>query len=256
MINGLISTTGDLITFALRASGINGIGQTPNAEDSFTGLQFLVSMLAQWQKRRWLVLVEQEVSLTSTGAQSYTIGPGMDFNCPRPDHITAAYVRILNATPPNLVDVPVQILYSREEYSAISVKTIQTFPVAVWYESAFPTGNVYWWPVPPSGMYGLYLVVKAPLPTFTTLVDPINLPPEYMEALIWSLCVRMQMAYGLPARPDHVMAMNEAMATLRAANMQLPELITPTFGRRRGDASLVGHGLGRAFILDDGPVLG
>ena len=45
-------------------------------------------------------------------------------------------------------------------------------------------------PVPPAAAYGLYLTVQAPLPTYSTLVDPLNLPTEYYEALIWSLCVR------------------------------------------------------------------
>ena len=37
----ILQTTGDLITFVLRSSGINGVGQTPLAEDCNTGLDFL-----------------------------------------------------------------------------------------------------------------------------------------------------------------------------------------------------------------------
>ncbi|HET7880545.1 MAG TPA: hypothetical protein VFL55_06635, partial [Acetobacteraceae bacterium] len=126
----------------------------------------------------------------------------------------------------------------------------------VFYESGWPTGRVLFWPVPPANLYGLYLVIKGPLPTYTTLVDPLNLPPEYLEAMIWSLCVRMQISYGLPANPGHVAAMNQAMATLRNANAQIAELVVPVPAMRRGsDLSLVGQGLGRAFVLDQGAVL-
>lgn len=252
----LITTTGDLISFVLRASGITGIGQTASAEDANTGLQMLVNLVAQWQKKRWLQYVLTEVSVpSSTGAQSYTIGPGGDFDCARPDYIAAAFVRILG-TQPTLVDYPVDIITAREEYSRIAVKTLVTMPGAVFYDSQWPTGNVFWWPVPPSGQYGLYLNVKSPLPTYATLTQQINLPPEYMEALIWALCVRMQMAYGLPARPDHVKAMNQALQVIRQANTQIPEMAMPAgLGRWRGDISLVGHGLGRAFALDQGAVL-
>lgn len=253
----MINTAGDLIAFSLRASGILGVGQVASAEDAYTGLDYLRNLIAQWQKRRWLDYVEQEVSVpSSTGAQSYTIGPGQQFDCSRPDYIAAAYIRILGGSPPNLVDIPVEIIRAREDYAAITVKTLETMPAFVWYESAWPTGNVYWWPVPPAGMYGLYLTVKSPLPVYSALTDPLNLPPEYYEALSWSLAVRMQLAYGLPANPGIVAAMNQALDVLRQANTQIAELSVPApLGRYRGDLSLVGHGLGRAFVMDQGAVL-
>jgi len=233
------------------------VGQTPLADDSNTALDLLRMMIAQWQKKRWLVYVQQEVSVAaSTGQQYYTIGPGQDFDCARPAHLSAAYIRIIPGIPPNLVDIPVVIINSREDYAAISVKTLQTIPAYVFYDSGWPVGRLYWWPVPPSNMYGLYVTVVSPLPTYTTLTDPLNMPDEYTEALVWSLAVRLQMAYGLPARSDHVAAMKQAMNTLRQANTQVPELQLPAeLMRIRGDLSLIGHGLGRAFILDQGAVL-
>lgn len=232
------------------------MGQTPSAEDANTCLQALANLIAQWQRKRWLTYDLQEVAVvSSTGAQYYTIGTGQDFNCARPTHIKAAYVRILTGGP-NLVDMPVEIINSREEYAHISVKTLQTIPYVVFLDTQFPVGRVYFWPVPPAGMYGLYLEVQSPLPTYSTLVDPLNIPLEYYEALEWSLCVRMQLKYGLPANPGHVAAMNQALGVLRVANAQIPELEIPrSLGRIRSDVSLVGPGLGRAFVLDQGAVL-
>jgi hypothetical protein len=84
----------------------------------------------------------------------------------------------------------------------------------------------------------------------------LNLPDEYIDALLWSMCVRMQMAYGLQARPDHVAQAAMAINTLRQANAQIPQLAIPApLRNRHGDAGLVGHGMGRAFILDQGAVL-
>lgn len=254
----MINTTGDLINAVLLSSGILGIGQSAQAADLSTGLDLLRELMAQWQKKRWLVYVEQTVSVAaSTGAVSYSIGPGCDFDVAgRPDHITRAYIRIIPGVPPNLVDIPVEVLDSREDYASISVKTLETMPATVYYESGYPTGQVYFWPVPPMGMYGLYLVVKLPLPTYVSTADPLNLPDEYISALRWSLCVDMQMSYGLQARPDHVSRATMAINTLRQANAQIPQLAIPAPLRNRfGDVSLVGHGLGRAFILDLGAVL-
>jgi hypothetical protein len=254
----VINTVGDLATTVLKASGILGIGQSAMPDDLSTFLDLLRALIAQWQKKRWLVFVEQTVSVAaSTGAMTYSIGPGLDFDVAgRPDHISRAYVRIIPGVAPNLVDVPIEVMDAREDYAMISVKSLESMPAAVYYESGFPSGQVYFWPVPPVGMYGLFLVLKVPLPTYVSTADPLNLPDEYIEALIWSMCVRMQMSYGLQARPDQVAAAKQAINTIRQANVQIAQLGVPApLGRLRSDLSLVGHGLGRAFTLDQGAVL-
>lgn len=254
----MINTVGDLLTACLKASGILGIGQDAQPDDMDTGLILLRALIAQWQKKRWLVYVEQTVSVAaSTGAMSYSIGPGCDFDVAgRPDRISRAYIRIIPGVPPNLVDVPIEVMDSREDYARISVKALETMPAACYYETGYPTGMVYFWPVPPASMYGLYLVVKVPLPTYVSTADPLAVPDEYVDALLWSMCVRYQMSYGLQARPDHVTAAAIAINTLRQANTQIPELVMPVGLRNRGDGfSLVGAGLGRAYVMDLGSAL-
>jgi hypothetical protein len=242
----MISTAGDLINSVLKVSGILGIGQDANPDDASTGLDLLRALIAQWQKKRWLVFVEQTVSVpASTGAVSYSIGPGCDFDVAgRPDRISRAYIRILPGAAPVLIDLPVAVLDSREDYAMIAVKALETMPAAVYYETGYPTGQVYFWPVPPAGMYGLFLVVKNPLPTYVSLADPLDLPDEYIDALIWTMCVRMQMAYGLQARPDHVAQAAMAMNTLRQANAQIPGLLMPirNMGGGSGVAALSSPG--------------
>jgi len=253
----MINTVGDLIDFSLRVSGIIGVGQTAMAEDANTALDWLRMIISEWQRKRWLTYVQQEVSVAaSTGDQYYTIGPGQQFDCYRPSHIAAAYIRIIPGSPPNLVDIPIAILNSREDYAQISVKTLETIPSYVFYDSGWPVGRLYWWPVPPANMYGLYVTVMSPLPTYAALTDPLSVPPEYLPALTWSLAVRMQLSYGLPANLAHVAAMKMSLNTLRQANVQVPQLAVPApLGRLRDDLSLVGKGLGRAFVLDQGAVL-
>jgi len=253
----MIETTGDLINFVLRASGINGVGQTPLAEDSNTGLDMLRMLLAQWQRKRWLVWNEQEVSVVSTGAQWYTIGPGQDFNTARPDKIQAAWFRFEPFNGPNAVDVALGIIEAKEDWAAITLKDMHSIPSAVFYDSSFPIGRVTFVPVPPASHYELHLVLKAGLPTYTTLTDPLGVPDEYIEAMMWSLCVRMQMSYGLPSRPDHVAAMKVAINAIEMANTQIGLLSMPAaLGRRSGDVSgWSGKGLNQAWVVGGSSVL-
>lgn len=216
----MIETAGDLIAFTLRASGICGVGQTPSSEDANTGLQLLRMMLAQWQRKRWLVPSLIDLPITSTGAASYSIGPV------RPTKLHAAFAR-MNAGGLNPIDYGLGIIEAREDYSAIGLKSLSTFPLVAWLDTAWPTGRVYVWPIPPAGQYELHFIFPEALPTYSAMTDPINLPPEYLEALMWSLCVRLQMSYGLTARPDHVGAMRAALQTLRQANTQATLLSMP-----------------------------
>jgi hypothetical protein len=254
----MIETTGDLITFVLRASGINGIGQTPMAEDANTGLDFLRMLIAQWQRKRWLIWNLPEVSKVSTGAKSYSIGPGQDFDTARPDKIHAAWCRLQPFGGPSPVDLPLTIIEAKEDWALITIKDLKSLPEAVFYDSAFPVGRLYFYPVPPDATYEMHVVLKASLPVYTTLVDPLGLPDEYLEALVWSLAVRLQMAYGLPARAEHVAAMKQAINVIEMANSQIGQLGLPAFlsGRRGGDvSSWAGRGLDRAWVTGGDSVL-
>ena len=69
-------TPRDLITLALRTSGITGVGQSANSDDMSDALAMLNMMTAQWAQKRWLVFREYDLAAACTGAGSYSIGPG------------------------------------------------------------------------------------------------------------------------------------------------------------------------------------
>ena len=230
-----LATAGDLITLALKTSGVNGVGQTPLAEDANDSLIYLSSMVAQWQRKRWLVYDDVDVAVVSTGAASYSIGPTSAFAVARPDRLQAAFARILPGVGGKALDYPLAIITAREDYNEIALKSLVTLPAAVFYDSAWPTGTLYFWPVPPAGAYELHVTVPAALPVYANLTDPLNLPAEYVEALIWGLAARLAMAYGMAVNPAHVGAYRAALNTIRQANAQIGDLDMPAgLGGRRG----------------------
>jgi len=72
----LLPTAGSIINLALKMAGVLGIGQTAQAEDANDALTVMNMMLAQWQRKRWLVYSLDDVSFAPTGATSYTVGVG------------------------------------------------------------------------------------------------------------------------------------------------------------------------------------
>lgn len=159
----------ELITSALKESGAIGVGQTPLAEDINDGFTLLTRMIAQWQKRRWLIPSLTDISMPGNSLKSNAIGAGQYWNVPRPDKIRAGYVIQLNtgSTP---VSLPLYPIFSYEDYARIMVKDLGTVPYRFFYDAAFPNGNVFIWPIP-NASWEVHLIVPAQLGFSTSIAD-------------------------------------------------------------------------------------
>jgi hypothetical protein len=253
------------------------------SKDVSDAFALLVMMLHQWQRKRWLIWNEQEVSVVSTGANWYTIGPGQNIDVARPDKVHAAWVRLapfvynvpsdtplpealpfrLGANPAtathNPVDIPLAIIESKEDWSGIAIKDLKSIPAAVFYDSSFPVGRVYFWPVPPNATYEMHLVIKASLPVYQGLDDDLGLPPEYLDAVVNNLAVRIATASGGQVSPLLLAEARASLNTIRMANSQIPLLSMPAAlsGHRGGDvSSWAGRGLNQAWTVGGTSVLG
>ena len=253
------------------------------SKDVADAFSLLVMMLGQWQRKRWLVWHEEDVALVSTGADFYTIGPGEDFDCARPDKIHAAKVILgpgfgttaglplpeqlpfpLGAfgggRTPNLVNIPLAIIEAKEDWNKIAIPDLKSIPSAVFYDSSFPVGRMYFWPVAPANAYELQLTVKGSLPVYTTVNDALELPPEYLDAIVNNLAVRIALASpGAQVSPLLLAEARASLNTIKLANTQIPLLSMPAalVGRRGGDvSSWSGPGLNQAWIVGGANVLG
>ena len=217
----------DIIKLALKDIGVLGVGQTPLAEDTNDSFTRLNQMLAQWNRKRWLIYHLTTHGLTSTGATSYTVGPGGDYDIPRPDKIESAFFRQLVQSQPNQIDYPLEQLFSREDYNNISLKSLTSFSSYYFYDSGYPLGTLYPWPVPQASIYAVHITVKSVLTEFTSLTQDIDFPPEYMAALEWNLAQRLAIGYGKPVPPDVKAMAVDSLNVLRSSNYQIARLIIP-----------------------------
>ena len=223
-----MATPNDIITRALKKAGVLGVGQTALADDVNDAFLDLNGMLAQFQRKRWLVYHLVDVAFVSTGAQSYTVGSGGNFNVAwRPDKIEAAFFRQIVPSQTNLVDYPLTLLQAREDYNQIALKTLGPFAGYLFYDSAYPLGYAYPWPILAANTYELHLTLKENLGQFSTLTDTVNLPPEYAEALEWNLALRLRATYQLP--PDQTVngMARDSLELIRGANTQIPRARMP-----------------------------
>lgn len=223
-------TVMDLLTLALQDAGVTGQGQSPIPYDSTNALIRLNWMLAEWRRQRWLVWQLTNLLITSTGAQTYTVGPGGTFNTgtgPRPDRLEYAYFRQLVPGVPNQTDYPLEILTSWEDYNRIGIKALGTFPTSCFYDPGYPLGTFYPWPIPAANIYALNITFKAPITTDLNFAQTLALPEEYNSAMHWNLVVRLRTAYDLPPKAPDIAFAKNSLQVLRGANAQITRLQLP-----------------------------
>ena len=324
------TTAGDLVTEALRECGAFGVGQTPLAEDTTGALARLNWLLAEWERKRWMIWHLLDYSVVSTGAKAYTVGPGgqintnqqsayglqalgglaaggsgyaigdtitlnggaivtvnsigalasvatftvttpgsftilpstfpqlfssgagggASFSLPtweflgkvasgqtsRPNRVESAFLRQITQSQPNQIDYPLEILESMEDYAAIALKGLVSFPGALFYDSNFPLGAAFAWPVPQASIYEIHIIVREQLGYFTTLAQKLAFPYEYYRCLLFNLALSLKSKYQIPTFPgDPLPGLAKAsLATIRNANAQIPRLRMPTQLQRDG----------------------
>lgn len=228
------TTVQDLCTEALKECGRLGIGQTAAAGELFDAQARLQWMLQQWERKRWLVYHLVTLNKTSTGAQTYTVGPGGDLNTGvgsvRPAKIESAYLRQLQTSPPNQVDYYLEILQSMEDYNKIALKSLQSFPGFVFLDTGWPLATLYTYPVPQANIYGIFISIMAQLPSsFVNAGVKFNIPFEYYNAMLYNLALRLRPKYQIPSYPGDPLPglAKDSLATLRGANTQIARLQMP-----------------------------
>jgi hypothetical protein len=169
MVDTVPVTARSLCTLALKEAGVLGVGQTALDEDINDTFTLLRRMMAQWQRKRWLVPSLFDIAMPGNGLISNLIGNGQYWNTPRPDKIQAGYV-IQTTAGGNPVSLPLYPITSYEDYSKIAVKTLASLPTRYFYDGAYPYGNVFIWPIP-SSQYEVHLIIKSQLGFSTTILN-------------------------------------------------------------------------------------
>lgn len=224
-----------LLTEALIIGGIVGIDESIEQPIVNMALNFANDLIAQWQHERYMVYRLDDYAFTSTGAESYTVGAGQNFNInPRPDRLEYAFLRQLsnNGMPtPNAgtqpFDWPLEVIDAHEDYAAIRLKTLGTFSDCVFYDPGWPIGWVKPWPIPQADIYEIHILCKQTLASFPNLQAQVFFPPEYAAALKWCLARRFRVGFQMPKDPELNNLAAQAKNIIRKANAQIPTLRMP-----------------------------
>jgi hypothetical protein len=185
----------DLIKAAFRKCGIYASGEAPTAQELADGLLSLQMMLRRWSSKNIAVFVSSVDSITLTASEGqYSWGEGGDITTSRPYQLlTAAFV--------DSSDVSHSVTIRNEHwYNRVSDKTGSGTPSDVYYRATYPIGMLYVLPVPESAgtLVSTSLKPFTETGSFSSLSDTLRFPPNYEEAILYNLVVRIATEYGKP----------------------------------------------------------
>jgi hypothetical protein len=181
-----------LIKDAFRLIGVTRIGQTPSPEALGEGLAMLNAMIDAWSIERLMIPVTaRQVLNLVANQQTYTIGPAADWEVPRPVRIErAGLVSDRHETPMDTL--------SLDQWVEICVKDQVGLPSRLYYDGAYPLGNVSLWPVPEDASLKVALYCWSPVVAFADLATTeYDLPPGYEIALRFNLAEYLMPAFTI-----------------------------------------------------------
>lgn len=231
MSSPMPTTPKDIITLALKTANVIGVGQSPSAEDINDSFNHLNMMLAQWRADRANTYAFVNADVACDGREFYTIGPGGDLDIPWMPKIGSAFISQFYGTD-NRVDYSLNELTAREDYNRIGLKQLKSFPSFFYYDSQFPVGNLFVWPIPDAS-YHLTVSMWKEIQRFQNASETIILPEFYHSAILWNLTVRLAVAFGVITVPDHQALAKSSFAALKRANAQTQTLQMPAALRKQ-----------------------
>lgn len=212
-----MTTIRKLINGSLRLLNVIQANENATADDMDISLYALQALIDSWSTDKLSIFkIRQYYFPLVANQKEYTIGPGGDFDIPRPMNIEVATVTYGGsvtfnestglyelAQTPNIQDIPIEVL-TMEQYAAVAVKNQPaTYPTKVYDNGNFPLRTLSFWPVPTTAQ-PITLWVWQPLVDPETLDDEVNFPKGYERALRYNLAVELAAEFGKQV-PDQVL---------------------------------------------------
>ena len=212
-----MTTAFGIITSALRLVGVLADGENPTDDTANQGLSVFNDMLDGWNSERLAIYTTRSDDFPLVlNKQTYTMGPGGDFNIPRPARIDSMSA-ILLTNPGNPIEVPM-VLWSVEEWQYIPIKNVAgNFPLGCYDDGGFPLRALNMWPIPTQQQNSVRIYSWQPLPA-QTLNSAVSFPPGYAEAFRYNMAVRLGAEFDSPASPTVIQLAIQSYARVKSIN--------------------------------------
>lgn len=162
--------------------------ETPTSDQEAHALRMLNRLTKAWSKQGLRVWGWKQGTLTLVAdQQSYTLGPSGDLDIDRPIQIDNVR-RVVSS-----VETPIELV-GRSVYMNQPSKDSTGKVVFVYYDAQLAQGKLYVWPAPDAAD-SLKFDYKSYLEDFDASSDTPFFPPEWLDALVYNLALRLMPMY-------------------------------------------------------------
>jgi hypothetical protein len=194
-----------VITGALRKLAVLPSGGTPSANQVTEADQALNAIVKAFQADGMpLWKISSQAFTVVDGTSSYTVGPSLTINCPKPLRIIQAFW-----TPSGGTNTPLNV-YNRYDFNDLPQgSTFEGSPVNLYYQPLRTSGTIKLWPTPDNSTTSITFHYQSPYEDMDAAANDFDFPSEWIQALIYNLAWSMAPEYGIPPT-DRGILMKEA----------------------------------------------
>jgi hypothetical protein len=181
-----------VIAAALRKLGVLPSGGTPTAaqlSDAGVSLNAIVKAFQADGMPLWKI-VSKTFTVTA-GTSTYTAGPGLTIDIPRPLKIIQAFV-----TQDGGSNVPMNV-YTRYDFNILP-NDAEGVPINLYYRLRDTSGVVQLWPTPTDSTTTITFSYQSPYEDMDSASDDFDFPSEWMNPIIYKLAWVLSPEYGIP----------------------------------------------------------
>lgn len=191
-----------IINAALRKISVLSGGSSPETFEVTNAAEALNAMCKGFAADGMPIWAIRSYSFTPTiNLATYTIGTGQTLDTLVPLKIIQAE-RISTSGAAN---VPMNVM-NNYDYNLLPVNASAATPVTLYYQPLTSSGVINLWPKPDNSTTTITIHYQRPFEDINNNTDDIDVPPYWMEALIYGLAWRLSPEYGTPIQDRAVLA--------------------------------------------------
>ena len=207
-------TRNQIIEAAHRKMGVVADGQTLSTENYTNAAYALNTLLGEFRALGMPLWARNSYTMTLTAStSSYNIGTGQTINTPYPLKLLQAYRNDSSATTKIQMDIIADYDFNMLPSGSSGA------PIQITYTPRVNYGVIKLWPTPDSTAASgstITIVYQRPMEYTSASTDTMDIPEEWLGALIYNLAARLAPEWGVPL-PDRQMLKQEAKEMLDRA---------------------------------------
>lgn len=219
----------DLIQRSYRIAHVLGKGEGMSLVIAADGLESLNDLIEQAMIEKTFATYQTEIPIPLQAQKIlYTVGPSTasppaDVIATRPTEVLSAYSRRSGR------DLPLLVTHAKQDYDGVPNKNLAStgWSGLIYYQVAYPSGNVFVYPSPADDLTTVYLTVLSVIEPYLSLDEEVSLPPGTYQYLKYALAKRVAADHAMPFGPENQEILDRCEAAFERNNIKaLPVVST------------------------------